>query len=328
MLHGTADPVISAVATLDKAQSGDISFLATAGYRRYLSTTHASAVILSEADLPACPAGVIALVTRNPNRVYAEIAARLSPLETPVGCHPTAVIAESCQLGQQVWIGPQCVIEANVELADRVYIGPGCIIQAGSRIGEGSRLVARVTVGVGTIIGARALIHPGAVLGSDGFGFAHDQGHWVKIPQLGRVCVGDDVEIGANTTIDRGTIDNTTIADGVKIDNLVQIGHNVEIGPHTAIAGCVGIAGSVKIGAHCQIAGGVGLAGHLQIADEVVITGMSLVTHSIREAGSYSSGAPLEATPQWRKNCVRMKQLDRMARQLKRLEQASVNDRK
>lgn len=322
-IEGKYDPLISAVATLERAHAGSLSFLATAAYRHYLPTTHASAVILAPADSPACPAGTIAVITDNPLLIYARAAARLYPQAWPVGIHPTAVIADDCQIGEQVWVGAHSVIETGVHIGNGVHIGPGCIIQARSQIEAGSRLVARVTLGTDTQIGAEVLIHPGAVIGSDGFGFALETPaqRWVKIPQLGRVRIGDAVEIGANTTIDRGTIGDTLIGEGVKIDNLVQIAHNVEIGAHTAIAGCVGIAGSVKIGRYCRIAGGVGIAGHLQIADHVVITGMSLVTHSLLKPGSYSSGGPLEATPQWRKNCVRIKQLDNLARRLKQVEQ-------
>jgi len=187
-------------------------------------------------------------------------------------------------------------------------------------IGEGGRLVANVTLCHGSQIGKRVLIHPGVVVGADGFGFANDQGRWVKIPQLGRVVIGDDVDIGANTTIDRGAIEDTVIEDGVKLDNLVQVAHNVHIGAHSAIAGCAGIAGSAHIGKHCALGGGVGVVGHLQIADNVVVTGMSMVSHTITEAGVYSSGTPLQENAKWHRNYVRLKQLDDMARRLKRLE--------
>lgn len=205
-------------------------------------------------------------------------------------------------------------------LGPGVQIGPGCVIGEGVTIGEDSRLVANVTVCSGTRIGRRALIHPGAVIGSDGFRLANDHGVWVKIPQIGGVRIGDDVEIGANTTIDRGALEDTVIEDGVKLDNLIQIGHNVQIGAHSAIAGCAGISGSAKIGRRCMIAGAVGIAGHLEIADDVYVTAMSRVSKSLTEPGVYSSGTPIQPNHLWHRNSVRFKQLDDMAQRLKALE--------
>jgi UDP-3-O-[3-hydroxymyristoyl] glucosamine N-acyltransferase len=194
-------------------------------------------------------------------------------------------------------------------------------------IGEGSRLVAHVTVCRGTHIGKRVLIHPGAVIGSDGFGLANEGGVWIKMPQLGGVRIGDDVEIGANTTIDRGTIEDTVIEDGVKLDNQIQLGHNVHVGEHTAIAGCVGVAGSTHIGKRCLIGGGVGIGGHLEIADDVNITGMSMVTKSLKEPGIYSSGVPVEANRVWRRNMVRLRQIDDLVRRLEELEKKLRDER-
>ncbi|HEX2797457.1 MAG TPA: UDP-3-O-(3-hydroxymyristoyl)glucosamine N-acyltransferase, partial [Immundisolibacter sp.] len=216
----------------------------------------------------------------------------------------------------------QVVIEAGAQVGDGVQIGSGCHVGEGVVVGAGSRLAPRVTLLAGTQIGARCVIHPGAVLGADGFGLANDHGVWVKVPQLGRVVVGDDVEIGANTTIDRGALDDTVIGNGVKLDNLIQVAHGVRIGDHTAIAACVGISGSTVIGRHCVIAGGVGFVGHLEICDHVTVTGMSMVAQSITRPGVYS-GIPAEQARRWRRNISRFHQLDELARRLLRLERTS-----
>ena len=207
-------------------------------------------------------------------------------------------------------VGPLAVIEDGADIGERVVVGPGCVVQRGAVIGADSWLVSRVSLYPGVRIGRRCLLHAGAVLGADGFGFASDAGSWVKVPQLGGVQVGDDVEIGANTTIDRGAIEDTVVEHGVKLDNQIQVGHNVTIGAHTAIAGCVGISGSTTIGQRCMIGGGVGIAGHLTIADDVVVTGVSLVSASIKHAGSYSSGMPAVETRLWRRMVAHLRRLD------------------
>jgi UDP-3-O-[3-hydroxymyristoyl] glucosamine N-acyltransferase len=320
-IHGDADCEIRGVATLQNAKPGDISFLANPRYTRFLSTTAASAVIVGDAHIAACPATASALVVADPYLSYARIATLLNPpAAMPQGRHPSAVVEEGCTIDPSAWIGPQSVIEEGVEIGAQVTVGPGCVIGRGSRIGAGSRLVANVTVCHGSRIGRRVVLHPGVVIGSDGFGLANDGDGWIKVPQLGRVVIGDDVEIGANTTVDRGALDDTVIEDGVKLDNQIQVAHNVYIGSHTAIAGCTGIAGSARIGARCTIGGGVGIVGHTEIADDVHITGMSFVAHSIRKPGVYSSGTPLEGNREWRKNYARFHQLDDMARRLRRLE--------
>ena len=210
------------------------------------------------------------MLSANPQLAYARVAALFAPqIAQRQGIHPSAVVSAQAQVDATAWIGPQCVIEAGAVIAEQAFIGPACVIGAQAVIGAQSQLIARVTVCQRVQIGHRVLIHPGAVIGSDGFGLAYDQGLWVKVPQLGAVVIGDDVEIGANTTIDRGAIDDTVIGDGVKLDNQIQVAHNVRIGAHTAIAGCVGIAGSARIGRHCSIGGGVGIAGHLEIVDHV-----------------------------------------------------------
>ncbi len=318
-VRGDPACVISGVATLQNAKDGDITFLSNPRYIRYLSTTAASAVILSQDHVSVCRAN--ALVAADPYLAYAKIAGFLLPQRAPAsGRHPSAVIDAAAEVHPSACIGAHTVIEAAVRIAADVVIGAGCVVARGSDIGAGSRLVANVSIGEGTRIGKRALIHPGVVIGSDGFGFANQAGRWLKVPQLGAVSIGDDVEIGANTTIDRGTLDDTVIEDGVKLDNQIQVAHNVRIGAHTAIAACTGIAGSARIGARCTIGGGVGIVGHTEIADDVHITGMSFVAQSIREPGLYSSGTPLEPNREWRKNYARFHQLDDMARRLRRLE--------
>jgi UDP-3-O-[3-hydroxymyristoyl] glucosamine N-acyltransferase len=299
-LRGDPDTRVSEIATLAQAAPGSLSFLADSRYRRDLATTRASAVVLAPADAPACR--VAALVTENPRLAFAHMAALLYPEpKYAPAIHPTAVVAAGVRLPASATVGALAVIEEDVELGERCWIGPGCIVQRGARLGEDTRLVARVNLYPGVELGARCLVHAGAVIGADGFGFALDRGSWVKIPQVGSVRIGDDVEIGANTTVDRGAIGDTVIGEGAKLDNQIQVGHNVSIGAHTAIAACTGISGSTKIGKRCMVGGMVGFAGHLTIADDVVITGCSLVSASIREPGSYSSGMPAVPTRAWRR---------------------------
>jgi UDP-3-O-[3-hydroxymyristoyl] glucosamine N-acyltransferase len=299
-LRGDPDLRVSHVATLAEALPGSLSFLADSRHRRELAATRASAVVLAVEDAPACP--VAALVTENPRLAFARMASLLYPEPGQVpGVHPTAVLAAGLTVPASATVGPLAVIEADVELGERSWVGPGCIVQRGARVGEETRLVARVTLYPGVEVGARCLLHAGAVIGADGFGLAADSGTWVKIPQVGSVRIGDDVEIGANTTVDRGAIGDTVIGDGAKLDNQIQVGHNVQIGAHTAIAACSGISGSTTIGKRCMVGGMVGIAGHLTITDDVVITGCSLVSASIREPGSYSSGMPTVPTRAWRR---------------------------
>jgi UDP-3-O-[3-hydroxymyristoyl] glucosamine N-acyltransferase len=325
-VRGNGSEVIHGVATLQAAGAGHISFLSNPRYRKYLAHTRASAVIVTSQDSDHCAAN--ALIVSNPHVAYARIAALFAPGgDDAPGVHPSAIVDPAAKLGARVSIGPNAVIEAGAAIGDGTRIGPGCVIARDASIGPGSCLEANVTVWHGTQIGARALIHPGVVVGADGFGLANDDGVWVKVPQLGRVVIGDDVEIGANTTIDRGAVEDTVIEDGVKLDNLIQIGHNVRIGAHTAIAACTAVAGSTKIGKYCAIGGTVGIVGHLEIADRVQITGMSMVTQSITEPGTYSSGTPLEPNAQWRRNFARFKQLDELWRRMKALE-AELNQLK
>jgi UDP-3-O-[3-hydroxymyristoyl] glucosamine N-acyltransferase len=308
-LHGDPGLVVSCVATLSHAQPGSVSFLANPRYRRQMESTRATAVLVGPEDAASCP--VAALIDPNPYLAYARIADLLHPRSLPSpGIHPSAVVSGTARIAPSASVGPLAVIEDDVEVAERVFVGPGCIVQRGARLGADTRLTARVTVYAGVRIGQRCIVHAGAVIGADGFGFAADAGRWVKVPQVGTVHVGDDVEIGANTTIDRGAIDDTVVEDGVKLDNQIQVGHNVTIGAHTAVAGCVGISGSTTIGQRCMIGGGVGIAGHLTIADDVVVTGCSLVSASIRQAGSYSSGMPAVESRRWRRMVAHLRRLD------------------
>jgi len=320
-LRGDGDVSVSTVASLQRAGPGALSFLANPKYRRYLKNTHASAVVLSERDAQDSPAPV--LISDNPYACYARAARLLYPQDKPrSGIHPSAIVDEAAQIDPSAWIGANTVIAQGVKIGPSAQIGPGCIVGAKVEIGEGSQLVARVTVLAQAQIGRRVILHPGVVIGSDGFGLARVEGGWEKVPQLGSVHIGNDVEIGANSTVDRGSVENTTIEEGVKIDNQVQVAHNVFIGAQTAIAACVGISGSVRIGRHCALAGGVGVVGHLEIADHVCITGMAMVTRSISESGTYSAGTPLMENRQWRRNAVRMKQLDQLTQRLSSLEKS------
>ncbi|CAM5508618.1 UDP-3-O-acylglucosamine N-acyltransferase OS=Rhodanobacter lindaniclasticus OX=75310 GN=lpxD PE=3 SV=1 [Rhodanobacter lindaniclasticus] len=276
-------------------------------------------VVLREENLADCP--TTALIAKDPYVAYARIAALFERLPAaPAGVHPSAVVAASARVSASASIGPCCVIEADAVVEDGVVLGPHCIIGEGCVVGAQSRLVARVTLVTRVTLGRRVLVHPGAVIGSDGFGLAFDTDHWIKLPQLGGVRIGDDCEIGANTTIDRGALEDTVLEEDVRLDNLVQIAHNVHVGAHTAMAGCAAVAGSAKIGRYCMIAGNAGVLGHLELADRVTITAKSLVTHSRREAGEYSSGVPLQDNRQWRRNAARFKHLDEYARRLVALE--------
>ncbi len=308
-LRGEPDLRVSHVATLLRAEPGSLSFLANPRYRRQLDSTRATAVVISPAAAEACP--VAALIDDNPYLAYARIATLMHPQALPTtGIHPSAVVSATARIPASASVGALAVIEDDVEIGERVFIGPGCVLHQGVRIGADSRLVARVTLCSGVHVGRRCILHPGAVLGADGFGFAPNAGTWVKVPQVGGVRIADDVDIGANTTIDRGAIDDTLVEEGVKLDNQIQVGHNVIIGAHTAIAGCVGISGSTTIGRRCMIGGGTGIGGHLTIVDDVMVTGCSMVSTSIRKAGSYSSGIPIEESRKWRRLVAHFRRAD------------------
>ncbi|MHB8454726.1 MAG: UDP-3-O-(3-hydroxymyristoyl)glucosamine N-acyltransferase [Acidiferrobacterales bacterium] len=319
-VQGDGAREIDGVATLTGAGPREIAFLANPHYQKYLAVTRAAAVILAPKDAVGFSGN--ALIVDNPHLCFAGVAALLhpDPGHHP-GVHPSAIVAEDARVAASAWIGPRAVVEAGVTISDNVYIGPGCYIDSLATIGEGSRLVANVTVCQRCIVGKRCIIHPGAVIGSDGFGYVRDEARWIKVPQLGRVVIGDDVEVGSNTTIDRGALEDTVLGDGVKLDNLIQIAHNVQIGEHTAVAALAGVAGSTIIGKRCTLGGRAGIAGHLEIADDVHVTGTSLVSGSIANAGTYSSAISAEDAGAWRRNAARLRQLDAMARRLRELEQ-------
>ena len=320
-LHGDGSAEVSGVSTLDDAGATDITFLANERYRNRLGGTRAAAVILSPEHVADCP--VNALVSNNPYLCYAHASALLHP-DPPVraGVHPSAVVAATARVDATAQVGPLSVVGEHAQIGPGVLVGPGCVIQDDVRIGSDTRLVARVTLCSGTIVGDRCVIHPGAVLGSDGFGLANDRGVWVKVPQLGGVVVGNDVEIGANTTVDRGSLRDTRIDDGAKLDNLIQIAHNVEVGAHSAIAACSGISGSTTIGRHCTLGGNTGLAGHLTIGDGVHFSGKSLVTRSFTEPGSYSGNLPAMPTGAWRRMIGRIRNIDQLFQRVRKIETA------
>lgn len=318
-LKGNGDCEIHSVATLQNAGQGQISFFTNRKYKVQLQETRASAVILQPDFVSDCP--VNAVIVNNPHAAYARIAQLLYPVSNvATGIHPSALIAADATIADSASIGANVVIDSGTVIEDHVFIGANTCIGKHSHIGTASRILANVTICDNVTIGERVILHPGVVIGADGFGQAYDAGVWVKVPQVGGVRLGDDVEIGANTTVDRGAIEDTIIEEGVKLDNQIQIAHNVRIGAHTVIAACTGIAGSTKVGRHCMIAGKVAIAGHLSIADNVSITGMSLVTKSILESGSYSSGIPVENTAIWHRVHARLKQLDDMAKRLQHIE--------
>jgi UDP-3-O-[3-hydroxymyristoyl] glucosamine N-acyltransferase len=307
-LRGDPEVRVAAVAPLGSAGPGTLSFLSNPKLAPQLAQTRAAAVVLDARSAAACPAP--ALISSNPHALFARIAALLHP-EPPLkaGVHPSAVIDRQAQIDPSAEVSAYALIGAGAVIGPRCFVGPACLIGDQVQMGADTRLVARVTIAPRVQLGARVLIHPGAVIGADGFGYAREGSTWLKVPQIGAVRIGDDVEIGANTTIDRGAIDDTVIAEGVKLDNQIQVGHNVQIGAHTAIAACTGISGSTRIGARCMIGGACGFAGHLVICDDVVITGMAMVSGSISKPGVYSSGIPIETSRRWRRIVARLKLL-------------------
>lgn len=318
-LVGEPDYQISTFASLQDAEARHISFVASPSYHKYLATTRAGALILH----PDQAAGFTGnkLLIANPYLGYARMTELFNCgyTQTP-GVHPAAVIGEGVSIGQGVSIAANAVIGARVILGDGVVIGPCSVVGEDSILGTNTRLMANVTIYHGISIGSECIIHSGAVIGSDGFGFAQQGKEWVKIHQLGSVIIGNRVEIGACTAIDRGALGNTVIEDGVILDNLVHIAHNVRLGKNTAMAATSAIAGSTSVGENCTFSGGVGVVGHIEIANNVHFTGMTMVTSSISEPGSYSSGTPMSTTKEWRKNAVRFRNLDALALKLNRLE--------
>lgn len=318
-LQGDPDHRITGLATLDQALPDSLGFLANPTYLPQLKATRAGAVVMTDAHADRFHGN--RLISPNPYVSWARIADFLYPAPTAAaGIDATASVADDCHIDATASIGPQVSIAAGCRIGARVVIGPGCVIEEGAIIADDSRLVARVFVGRDCRLGARSLIHPGVVIGADGFGLAFETDHWIKVPQLGRVVIGPDCEVGANTTIDRGAVEDTVLEEDVRLDNQVQIAHNVHIGAHTAIAGCVGIAGSTRIGRYCMIAGASGIGGHLTIGDRVIITAMSTVLESIHEPGQYGSGIPARPQRQWQRVLVRLTQLETWARRLARIE--------
>ncbi len=318
-LRGDGEKQITGLATLQEAGPAQLSFLANPQYRKYLTDTSAGAVLLKQADAETYEGD--ALVVPDPYLAYARISHLFDPKpRAAAGVHPSAVVAADAQVDPAASIGPFVVIESGAVIGAGTTIGAHCFIGARCVIGEGGWLAPRVTLYHDVRIGQRVVVQSGAVLGGEGFGFANEKGVWQKIAQIGGVSIGDDVEIGVNTAIDRGALADTVIGNGVKLDNQIQIAHNVQIGDHTAMAACVGISGSAKIGRHCTLAGGVGLVGHIEICDNVFISGMTMVTRSITEPGAYSSGTAMQPIADWRKSAARIRQLDDMYRRLQHVE--------
>lgn len=318
-LYGDGETVITAVAAMDKAGEGDITFLSNPKYRKHLSECRASAVMVKEAERELCSTN--ALVVSDPYLAYARVAQALDSTPAPAELiHSSAVIADDVHLGEGVTIGANAVIESGVTLGDNVSVGAGCFIGKNAVLGAGTRLWANVSVYHNVQIGEACLVQANTVIGADGFGYANDKGEWVKIPQVGTVRIGSRVEIGACTTIDRGALDDTVIEDNVIIDNQMQIAHNVHIGYGSALAGGTIIAGSTKIGKYCIIGGGSVINGHIEIADGVTITGMGMVMRGIDEKGMYSSGIPLQPNKEWRKTAARVHRIDEMNKRLKAVE--------
>jgi UDP-3-O-[3-hydroxymyristoyl] glucosamine N-acyltransferase len=320
-LAGDGEVTIHAVGTLENATADAISFLSTPKYRSQLATTRAAAVIVAPADVDAT--ALPKLVHPNPYATYARVASILHPQTPPApGIDADARVAGDASVDPSATIGPYAVVGAGARIGARTVVGAHCVIGDGATVGDDGRLYPHVTVYARCVVGARTVIHSGAVIGADGFGMAEDAGRWIKIPQIGRVVIGDDCEIGANTTIDRGAIDDTVIEDDVKLDNQVQIGHNCRIGAHTAIAGCTGIAGSTTLGRNVRIGGASNIAGHLTIADGAVIGGATTVIGNVNAAGVYMSVFPLMEQDEWRRAAVEVRRIRALAARVAELERA------
>jgi UDP-3-O-[3-hydroxymyristoyl] glucosamine N-acyltransferase len=327
-LLGAADLAIARIAPIEQAQIDAITFVAHPKYRSQLASTQAGCVIVSAALKDEAAARGAAIITDDPYLYFARLtqwwARRVRP-QAAATVHPSAVIDPSARLGAQVSVGPLAVIEADAVIGDGVVIGPHCVIGRGARIGAGTRLSASVNIGFECIVGERCLFHSGVVIGADGFGFAPTQGRWEKIEQLGAVRIGNDVEIGANTCIDRGALGDTILGDGVKLDNLVQIGHNVQVGDHVAMAGCAGVAGSAVIGAHCTVGGGGMVLGHLTLAEGVHVSAATLVSRSIHQPGLYSGVFPFDDNASWEKNAATLRNLHALRERVRALEKQQNN---
>ena len=318
-LRGDPDVEVSRVATLSSADALSLTFLASDSYRQQLENTAAAAVVLRPADADVAPCA--ALLSDNPYATYARIAALLHPEpEAPPGIHPTASVADSAQVDPAASIGPNAVVADTAEIAGGVVVGAGAYVGPGCRLEEGVRLHANVTLVRAVTLGPRTIVHSGAVIGADGFGNAMTESGWLKVPQVGGVRVGADVEIGANTTVDCGAVGDTVIEDGVRIDNLCMIAHNVHVGAHTAMAAMVAIAGSTRIGRRCMFAGKVGCAGHLAICDDVIVNGLAVISKDITEPGVYAGSFVAEKARDWSKKVARFRRLDALAARVRKLE--------
>jgi UDP-3-O-[3-hydroxymyristoyl] glucosamine N-acyltransferase len=325
VLKGDPDVRISRVGTIERADGESITFLAHPRYKRFLASTKAAAVVLDPRLANESP--VAALLIANPYATYARIAAVLHPPATaPAGQHATASVDPSAVIDASASIGPHVFIDAGVTIGPRAVVGPGSVVMQGTTIGADTRLVANVTIYQGVTIGERCIFHAGVVIGSDGFGFAPDRGAWIKIPQVGGVRIGNDVEIGAKSTIDRGAIEETIIGDGVKLDNQVHIAHNVQLGAHTVMAGQSGVAGSTTLGQRCMIGGQCGIGGQLTLCDDVVVTGKSFVSTSIRKPGMYSGSLTVDESVRFRKNAARFHQLDELTRQVRKIRSGELGE--
>lgn len=328
-LTGDAACGVSAVASLEKAGPGQLSFLSNSKFRDYLAVCQASAVLVKASDVAFVAPGVNILVVADPYVAFAKAAQLLdnTPVAAALGIHPSAVIDSTAEVAADAAIGANVVVGAYAVIGAAAQIGAGCVIGAGAKIGAATRLWANVTVYHRVIVGQRCVVQSGAVLGADGFGFANERGNWLKIPQTGSVIIGDDCEIGANTCIDRGALENTIIGNNVIIDNLCQVAHNVKIGDHTAIAGSATIAGSTTIGRYCVIGGAAVINGHIEICDGAQISGMAMLMKPITEKGVYTSGLPATTNAEWRRNTAKLRQIEQLYQRVKKLEkQLAVSD--
>jgi len=324
-LRGNPDALVERIGTLANADSHSVAYLSESRNRRELTATRAAVVVLERAAADACPTA--ALICNNPRATFARITSLLHPApHHPPGVHPSAIVSPTARVDSSAHIGALAIVGDRTVIGPRVHVGRQCVVEEDVILDEDVYLVASVTLCHGVTIGARTIIQPGVVIGGDGFGFAPEQGKWVKVPQVGSVRIGADVEIGANTTIDRGAIEDTVVEEGVKLDNQIQLGHNVRVGAHTVIAGCTGISGSTVIGKHCIIGGACGIAGHLTIGDGVVITGFGMVSRSLAGPGVYSSGLPITESKIWRRQVARVRNLESLVQRVKKLEGAAADE--
>jgi len=318
-LVGDPEVNVESVATLGNAGTSQLSFFANAGYRDQLQATRAAAVLVREQDVADCP--VAALISDDPYLSYAQIAAALHPPQKlKSGVHTTAFIHAQATVAASAQISANVSIDAGCSIGENVYIGPGVVVGQNCHVGSNSRILPNVTFVEDVVLGERCIIHPGAVIGADGFGNAQGGQGWVKVPQVGGVRIGDDVEIGANTTIDRGAIDHTYIGDGVRLDNLIQIAHNVVIGAHTAMAAFTGVSGSTIIGERCMFAGQAGIVGHITICDDVIVGGATMISKSIDEPGFYTGSFPGEKDRDWKRKVARFRRMDELVKRVSELE--------